>query len=53
MTTQNENADYNFQSFDAHPTAPMYPAGWDLSTLPSTPTTDSASDATDFAESES
>ncbi len=53
MTTQNENADYDFQSFDHHPTAPMFPAGWDLSALPSTPTTDSASDATDSAESES
>ncbi len=53
MTTQNENANYDFQSFDAHPTAPMYPAGWDLSTLPSTPKTDSASDAIDSAESES
>ena len=51
MTTQNENANYDFQSFDHHPTAPMYPAGWDLSALPSTPTTDSASDATDSAES--
>ena len=53
MTTQNENANYDFQSFDAHPTAPRYPAGWDLSTLPSTPNPDSASDATDSAESES
>ena len=51
MTTQNENASYDFQSFDHHPTAPMFPAGWDLSALPSTPTTDSASDATDSAES--
>ena len=51
MTTQNENADYNFQSFDAHPTAPMYPAGWDLSTLPSTPTTEPAQEAAVSAES--
>ncbi len=51
MTTQNENANYDFQSFDAHPTAPMYPAGWDLSALPSTPTTDSAQEADDSAES--
>ncbi len=53
MTTQNENADYNFQSFDHHPTAPMFPAGWDLSALPSSPTTDSASDVIDSAASES
>ncbi len=51
MTTQNENANYDFQSFDAHPTAPMYPAGWDLSALPSTPTTDSAQEAAVSAES--
>ena len=53
MTTQNENANYDFQSFDHHPTAPMYPAGWDLSALSSTSKTVSASDATDSAESES
>jgi hypothetical protein len=53
MNTQNENANYDFQSFDHHPTAPMYPAGWDLSALSSTPTTEPASDATDSAESES
>jgi len=33
MTTQNENANYDFQSFDAHPIAPMFPAGWDLSEM--------------------
>ncbi len=53
MTTQNENANYDFQSFDDHLTAPMFPAGWDLSALPSTPITDSAQEATDSAESES
>ena len=51
MTTENENANYDFQSFDAHPTAPMYPAGWDLSALPSTPKTDSAQEAENSAES--
>jgi hypothetical protein len=51
MTTQNENANYDFQSFDAHPTAPMYPAGWDLSTLPSTLTTEPAQEAAVSAES--
>jgi hypothetical protein len=53
MNTQNENANYDFQSFDHHPTAPLFPAGWDLSALPSAPKTDSASEATDSAESES
>ena len=39
MTTQNENANYDFQSFDSYPQAPMYPAGWDLSEMQSeTPT---------------
>lgn len=53
MTTQNENDNYDFQSFDHQPTGPMYPAGWDLSALPSAPKTDPASDANDSAESES
>jgi hypothetical protein len=51
MTTQNENANYDFQSFDAHPTAPLFPAGWDLSALPSTSTADSAQEADDSADS--
>jgi hypothetical protein len=51
MSTQNENANYDFQSFDHHPTAPMYPAGWDLSALPSAPAVDSAQEEDDSAES--
>ena len=33
MTTQNENANYDFQSFEHYPQAQMYPAGWDLSEM--------------------
>ncbi|MBI5963461.1 MAG: hypothetical protein HY863_08315 [Chloroflexi bacterium] len=51
MTTQNENANYDFQSFDDHPTAPMFPAGWDLSALPSTPTIEPAQEVDDSSES--
>lgn len=51
MNTQNET--YDHQSFDHHPTAPMFPAGWDLSTLPSAPKTEIATEeAEDSAESE-
>jgi hypothetical protein len=53
MNTQNENAHYDYQSFDHYPTAPMYPAAWDLSTLLSAPTVDSTSKADDSAENES
>jgi hypothetical protein len=54
MNTQNENLNmYDYQSFDRHPTAPMYPAAWDLSALPSTPTVDSTSELNDPAENES
>ncbi len=53
MNTHNENAHYDHQSFDQYPTAPMYPAGWDLSTLHPTPTVDSASEADDSVENES
>ncbi|MBI3170343.1 MAG: hypothetical protein HYZ22_17815 [Chloroflexi bacterium] len=53
MNTQNENANYDFQSFDAHPTAPIFPAGWDLSALLSAPEPDSAPKAEDPAENES
>ncbi|HRJ58434.1 MAG TPA: hypothetical protein PLV64_19270 [Anaerolineales bacterium] len=52
MNTYNENAHYDHQSFDQYPTAPMYPAGWDLSALHPTPTVDSASEADDSAENE-
>jgi len=45
MTTQNENANYDHQSFDHYPTAPMFPAGWDLSEMQSEPKTDSANEA--------
>ncbi|MDD2921417.1 MAG: hypothetical protein PHQ36_03955 [Anaerolineales bacterium] len=37
MTTQNENANYEFQSFDPYPQAPMFPAGWDLSEMQTDP----------------
>lgn len=37
MTTQNENANYDFQSFDSYPQAPMYPHGWDLSEMQTSP----------------
>jgi len=53
MNTHNENAHYDHQSFDHYPTGPMYPAGWDLSSLPSTPITDSTSKADDATEDES
>jgi len=34
MSSQNENpSTYEYQSFDPHPTAPMFPAGWDLSEM--------------------
>jgi hypothetical protein len=36
MSTQNENANYDFQSFDPYPQAPMYPTGWDLSEMETT-----------------
>ena len=49
MTTQNENATYDFQSFDQHPTAPMYPAGWDLSDMKTTTEDVNASEAEDSA----
>lgn len=45
MDTQNENANYDFQSFDEYPTAPIFPAGWDLSSLPSTLTMDPEPDS--------
>ncbi|HNO32348.1 MAG TPA: hypothetical protein PKI78_11225 [Anaerolineales bacterium] len=50
MNNQNENAHYDHQSFDHYPTGPMYPAGWDLSSLPSAPVTDSTFKADDSAE---
>ena len=53
MNTQNENTHYDHQSFDHYPTAPLYPAGWDLSKLLSTPITDSVSNANDSADTES
>ncbi len=53
MNTQNENANYDYQSFDHHPTAPMYPAGWDLSAYLSDPKVEPASESDDSAESES
>lgn len=53
MNTQNENANYDYQSFDHHPTGPMYPAGWDLSAYLSDPKPASAAEADDSAESES
>lgn len=54
MDTQNENLSaYEYQSFDPHPTAPMYPAGWDLSPLLSASTIESAPEAEDPAENES
>lgn len=54
MDTQNERLSaYEYQSFDPHPTAAMYPAGWDLSSLLSAPTVDPATEADDSAENES
>lgn len=53
MNTQNKNAHYDHQSFDHYPTAPMYPAGWDLSSLHPTSTVDSTSESDDSAENES
>lgn len=53
MNTQNENTHYDHQSFDHYPTGPLYPAGWDLSSLPSTTTVDSTTEAADSAETES
>ncbi|MCB9112026.1 MAG: hypothetical protein H6634_12340 [Anaerolineales bacterium] len=53
MTTKNENANYDFQSFDNHPTAPMYPEGWDLSEMHPEPKVDSASQPDESAEDES
>jgi hypothetical protein len=35
MSAQSENANYDFQSFDPYPQAPMYPTGWDLSEMQS------------------
>ena len=33
MTTQNENTNYDLQSFEDYPQAPMFPTGWDLSEM--------------------
>ena len=36
MNAQNDNSTtYEFQSFEHHPTAPMFPHGWDLSEMQS------------------
>ena len=35
MSTQNENANYDLQSFEQYPQAPLFPAGWDLSEMQS------------------
>lgn len=53
MNTQNENAHYDHQSFDQYPTAPMYPAAWDLSALLSTIQPDSDPKVDESAESDS
>jgi hypothetical protein len=54
MNTQNEDRDV-FQShcFDPFPEPQTIPAGWDLSTLLSTPVTDPDMDEVDLADSES
>lgn len=53
MNTQNENTHYDHQSFDHYPTSPLYPAGWDLSSLLSTPQPDSDSQVEYSTESDS
>ena len=54
MDTQNENLSaYEYQSFDPHPTASLYPVGWDLSALLSAPTVESTFEVGDSAENES
>jgi hypothetical protein len=40
MSTENENTNYDFQSFDPYPQAQMYPTGWDLSEMQSKPKAD-------------
>lgn len=50
MNTYNENTHYDHQSFDHYPTGPLYPAGWDLSALHSTPITDTAQEVEDSTE---
>ncbi len=53
MNDQIENAHNDHQSFDHYPTAPLYPLGWDLSSLHPTPTIESTSESDDSAENES
>ena len=54
MDTQNENLSaYEYQSFDPHPTASLYPVGWDLSALLSAPTVESTFEVGDSADNES
>ena len=53
MTTQDEDRDVQSHCFDPFPEPRTIPTGWDMSTLLSTPITDSVIDEVDPADSES